>query len=165
MRCGEKRNKDNLVPRVGNKVRFFTAEPQVDTFAPIHMSMLTDPWNNKNRYLTIFLEMLGKNEKFGVVIAVSKAYDSATSFVYAREVDGNEFGGSGKPFQLSRRSNDFSKHEWDNDILTDEKIGLGTILKYEQLGEEYLYTENTKFRPQVSTGIDTIALCFFIFLR
>ena len=39
--------------------------------------------------------MLGKNEKFGVVIAVSKAYDSATSFVYAREVDGNEFGGSG----------------------------------------------------------------------
>ena len=96
--------------------------------------------------------MLGKNEKFGVVIAVSKAYDSATSFVYAREVDGNEFGGSGKPFQLSRRSNDFSKHEWDNDILTDEKIGLGTILKYEKLGEEYLYTENTKFRPQVSTG-------------
>lgn len=137
----------------------------MDTFAPIHMSMLTDPWNNKNRYLTIFLEMLGKNEKFGVVIAVSKAYDSATSFVYAREVDGNEFGGFGKPFQLSRRSNDFSKHDWDNDILTDEKIGLGTILKYEQLGEEYLYTENTKFRPQVSTGIDTIALCFFIFLR
>ena len=72
--------------------------------------------------------MLGKNEKFGVVIAVSKAYDSATSFVYAREVDGNEFGGSGKPFQLSRRSNDFSKHEWDNDILTDEKIGLGTAI-------------------------------------
>ena len=106
--------------------------------------------------------MLGKNEKFGVVIAVSKAYDSATSFVYAREVDGNEFGGFGKPFQLSRRSNDFSKQEWDNDILTVEKIGLGTILKYEQLGEEYLYTENTKFRPQVSTGIDTIALFLYI---
>ena len=110
----------------------------------IGLYVLTDPWNNKDRYLTIFLEMLGKNEKFGVVIAVSKAYDSATSFVYAREVDGNEFGGFGKPFQLSRRSNDFSKHEWDNDILTDEKIGLGTILKYEQLGEEYCYDMQKK---------------------
>ena len=65
----------------------------------IGLYVLTDPWNNKDRYFTIFLEMLGKNEKFGVVIAVSKAYDSATSFVYAREVDGNEFGGFGKPFQ------------------------------------------------------------------
>lgn len=50
--------------------------------------------------------MLGITEKLGVVIAVSKAYESATSFVYAREVDENEFGGFGQPFQ-SRRSNNF----------------------------------------------------------
>ena len=47
----------------------------------------------------------------------------------------------------------FLEHIWDNDKLTDEKIGLGTILKYEQLGKEYLYTKNTESRPQVSTGI------------
>ena len=97
--------------------------------------------------------MLGRTEKLGVVFAVSKAYDSATSFVYAREVDENEFDGFGQPFQLSRRSSNFSEHIWDNDKLTDEKIGLGTILKYEQLGKEYLYTKNTESRPQVSTGI------------
>lgn len=95
--------------------------------------------------------MLGRIEKLGVVIAVSKAYDSATSFVYAREVD--EFGGYSQPFQLSRRSNNFSKHIWDNDELTDEKIGLGTILEHEQSGKEYIYTKNTESRPQISTGI------------
>ena len=107
--------------------------------------------------------MSRRTEKLGVVIAVSKTNDSTTSYVYVREVDENEFGGFGKPFQLSIRSNDFSKHDRDNDILTDEEIGLGTILKYEQVGEEYLYTKNTKKQPQVSTQ-NTIALCLFVFL-
>lgn len=97
----------------------------------IGLYVLMDFWNNKDCYLIIFLEMLGKNEKFGVVIVVLKVYDSVISFVYVREVDGNEFGGFGKLFQLLRRLNDFLKYEWDNDILIDEKIGFGIILKYE----------------------------------
>lgn len=67
--------------------------------------------------------MLGITEKLGVVIAVSKAYESATSFVYAREVDENEFGGFGQPFQ-SRRSNNFLEHIWDNDKLTVKRLSL-----------------------------------------
>ena len=98
--------------------------------------------------------MIGGTVNFGVVIAVSKAYDSANSFVYAREVDKKEFVGFGKPFQLSSRSNDFSKHVWDNDKLTEENIGVGTILKYEQMGNEYLYAEGTEFQRQVSTEFE-----------
>ena len=81
-----------------------------------------------------------------VIIAVSKAHSSGkTSIIYCcklNAVDGVDTV-EGHPFRLSKR--DF-RYIWDNDEVTEEKIHFGSVVKYVEVGQEYLYMGNTKRR-------------------
>lgn len=86
------------------------------------------------------------------IIAVSKAHSSGkTSIIHCcklnavDEVDTVE----GHPFRLSKP--DF-RYIWDNDEVTKEKIHFGSVVKYIEVGQEYLYMGNTK-RPRMVSSI------------
>ena len=82
-----------------------------------------------------------------VVISISKAHSKGdTSIIYGRKIDGDE-SGEGQPFRLAKR--DF-RYIWQNKEVTDEKIRFGSVVKYAQVEDEYLFQGNTKRPRQVS---------------
>ena len=81
-----------------------------------------------------------------VVISISKAHSKGdTSIIHARKIDEGE-SGEGQPFRLAKR--DF-RFIWANEEVTAERIRFGSVVKYAQVGDEYLFQGNTK-RRQVS---------------
>ena len=89
---------------------------------------------------------VGSNEACNlcVIIAVSKAHSSGkTSIIYCLKL--NAVGiVEGDPFRLSKPN---FRYIWDNDEVADEEIQFGSVVKYIEVGQEYLYMENTK-RPR-----------------
>ena len=97
---------------------------------------------------------VGRNEACNicVIVAVSKAHSSGeTSVIYCLklnavdEVDAVE----GHPFRLSKPS---FRYIWDNDEVSTEKIQFGSVVKYVEVGQEYLYMGNTE-RPRMVGSI------------
>ena len=84
-----------------------------------------------------------------VISAVSKAHSSgSTSIIYCLKL--NAVGEvEGHPFRLSKPDYQFI---WDNDVLNDEEIQFGSVVKYVELGQEYFYMGNTK-RPRMVSSI------------
>ena len=78
-----------------------------------------------------------------IVIGISKAHSKGdTSIIYARKIDGDE-AGEGEPFRLAKK--DF-RFIWANEEVTAERIRFGSVVKYVQVGDEYLFQRNTKRR-------------------
>ena len=87
-----------------------------------------------------------------VIIVVSKAHSSGkTSIIYCLKLDavGEVDTVQGHPFRLSKP--DF-RCIWDNDELNEEGIQFGSVVKYVEVGEDYLYMGNTK-RPRMVSSI------------
>ena len=99
----------------------------------------------KSTYLDV-----GSNEACNicVIIAVSKAHSSGeTSIIYCLKLNavGEVDAVEGHPFRLSKPN---FRYIWDNDEVTTEKIQFGSVVKYVEVGQEYLYMGNTK-RPRM----------------
>ena len=87
-----------------------------------------------------------------VIIAVARAHSSgSTSIIYGCKLNavGEVDTVDGHPFRLSKP--DF-RYIWDNDEVNKENIKFGSVVKYVEFGQEYLYIRNTK-RPRMVSSI------------
>ena len=85
-----------------------------------------------------------------VIIAISKAHSSGnTSIIYCCKLNAIGDAIEGHPFRLSKPN---FRYIWDNDEVTNEKIQFGSVVKYIEVGQEYLYKGNTK-RPRMVSSI------------
>ena len=88
----------------------------------------------------------------GVVVAIAKANSSGiTSVIYVIKLDKNECI-EGDPFRLCQRN---GRYIWPNEILTRERIRFGSVLKYREFGDLFIYNGNTKKRM-----VGQFILCF-----
>ena len=106
---------------------------------------------------------VGNNETCNlcVIITVSKAHSSGrTSIIYCMKLNtvGIVDTVEGHPFRLSKRN---FQYIWDNDEVTNEKIQFGSVVKYIEVGKEYLYMGNTE-RPRMVSSVLSSNLPRFI---
>ena len=95
---------------------------------------------------------VGNNEtgNLCVIITVSKAHSSGrTSIIYCMKLNTVDIVDTveGHPFRLSKPN---FQYIWDNDEVTNEKIQFGSVVKYTEIGQDYLYRGNTKRARKVS---------------
>ena len=97
---------------------------------------------------------VGSNEacNIGIIIAVSKAHSSGeTSIIYFAKLNavGDVDTVEDHPFRLSKPN---FRYIWDNDEVTGEKIQFGSVVRYVEVGQEYLYIGNAN-RPRMVSYI------------
>lgn len=97
---------------------------------------------------------VGNNETCNlcVIITVSKAHSSGrTSIIYCLKLNTVDMVDTveGHPFRLSKPN---FQYIWDNDEVTNEKIQFGSVVKYIEVGQDYLYMGNTKRPRMVSSS-------------
>ena len=95
---------------------------------------------------------VGSNEACNicVIVAVSKAHSSGeTSIIYCLKLNAVGEVIEGHPFRLSKPS---FRYIWENDEVSTEKIQFVSVVKYVEIGQEYLYMGNTK-RPRMVGSI------------
>lgn len=85
-----------------------------------------------------------------VIVAVAKAHSGDSSVVYGRRLDEDDFSGEGHPFQLEKGDLLYSSGIWKNKELTKENIRLGSVVKFREHGDAFVYERNTKIQRQVS---------------
>ncbi|XP_022803961.1 uncharacterized protein LOC111341271 [Stylophora pistillata] len=90
-------------------------------------------------------------EGFCVVISIAKTDSGRNTAIFVREIDKDGLG-VGEPFRLA--TSEF-KHLWKNEEVEQEKIRFGSVVKYAQVGDEYLFRGNTKCQRQ---DVDKILL-------
>lgn len=97
----------------------------------------------------------------GVILTLSKAHSSGeTSTLYGRKLSRDDFGGEGHPFQLTQPN---SLYIWENKILAEEKIRVGSVVKYRKVGNAFVYQGNTRFRRQVKFYVSKLAIKFKVY--
>ena len=111
---------------------------------------------------------VGNNEtgNLCVIITVSKAHSSGrTSIIYCMKLNTVDIVDTfeGHPFRLSKRN---FQYIWDNDEVTNEKIQFGSVVKYIEVGKEYLYMGNTE-RPRMVSSVlsSNLPRSYFVLIR
>ena len=117
-------------------------------------------WREKSRYFvfqnpneldswrmsSVFRPVDGENNTIipcCVVIATAKANSNGqTSVIYAVKLNRSD-GIEGDPFRLSNRG---GRYIWINDTIHKERIKVGSIVKYREFGDLFIYEGNTKKR-------------------
>ena len=87
-----------------------------------------------------------------VIVTISKAHSSGrTSIIYCMKLNTVDIVDTveGHPFRLSKPN---FQYIWDNDEVTNENIQFGSVVKYTEIGQDYLYRGNTKRARIVSSS-------------
>ena len=79
-----------------------------------------------------------------VVVEIAKTHPSGDMIIiYGREIN-EEGSGLGEAFQLTTKD---LKDTWENEDMIAENVQIGSVVKYVQVGDEFLFQGNTK-RPR-----------------
>ena len=79
-----------------------------------------------------------------VVVEKVKTHPSGdTVIIYGRKIN-EEGSGVGEAFRLATKD---LKHTWDDEEVIAENVQIGSVVKYVQVGDEFLFQGNTK-RPR-----------------
>lgn len=104
-------------------------------------------------------ENTADNAKQGhcVVVEISNTHPGgATSLIYGRKIN-EEGSGVGEPYQLLTKD---LIGTWEDEEVKAENVQVGSIVKYVQVGDEFVFQGNTKRPRQVSSRLSLIMFYF-----
>ena len=92
-----------------------------------------------------------------VVVEISNTHPGgATSLIYGRKIN-EEGSGVGEPYQLLTKD---LIGTWEDEEVKAENVQVGSIVKYVQVGDEFVFQGNTKRPRQVSSLLSLIMFYF-----
>ena len=140
-KCGKDKMTDvELSPRC---VQF---KPFIMEESPGDSSIMHHDFKTINKRMDrVTLTYVGNREQdHCVVVEKAKTHPSGdTIIIYERKIN-EEGSGVGEAFRLATKD---IKHTWDDEEVIAENVQIGSVVKYVQVGDKFLFQGNTK-RPR-----------------
>ena len=121
-------------------------KPYIMEESPGDFSIMNHDFKPINKRMDrVTLTNLGKAKQgHCVVVEIAKTHPSGDMIIiYGREIN-EEGSGMGEAFQLATKD---LKDTWENEEMIAENVQIGSVVKYVQVGDEFLFQGNTK-RPR-----------------
>ena len=121
-------------------------KPYIMEESPGDFSIMNHDFKPINKRMDrVTLTDLGKAKQgHCVVVEIAKTHPSGDMIIiYGREIN-EEGSGVGEAFQLATKD---LKDTWENEEMIAENVQIGSVVKYVQAGDEFLFQGNTK-RPR-----------------